>query len=187
MSRKLTDEERELWERLSQSVRPLPKKPAKAAGQSAHSTAADKKKPARARPAQSAPHAQASPPAALRPALAPLEERMRRRLARGLVKVDARIDLHGMRQERAFSLLQTFLRQAQARGQRVVLVVTGKGRAGEEGRGVLRQAAPAWLSRPDLRHLVVGFEPAGRRHGGDGALYVRVRRRREGGRAAPEA
>ena len=82
-----------------------------------------------------------------------------------------------MRQERAFAVLVSFLRHAQARGARIVLVITGKGREGEEGRGVLRQAVPGWLARPDLRDLVVGFEEAGRRHGGAGALYVRLRRR----------
>jgi DNA-nicking Smr family endonuclease len=84
-----------------------------------------------------------------------------------------------MRQERAFHALGSFLRKAQSRGDRLVLVVTGKGRAGEAGRGVLRESVPAWLARPDLRQLVVGWEEAGRRHGGAGALYVRVRRRRE--------
>ena len=61
---------------------------------------------------------------------------------------------------------------------RIVLVVTGKGNATARGRGVLRQAVPGWLARPDLRELVVGFEEAGRRHGGEGALYVGIRRRR---------
>jgi DNA-nicking Smr family endonuclease len=110
--------------------------------------------------------------------LAPLEPRTRRRLARRLAEVDARLDLHGMRQERAYAALATFLRQAQLRGARIVLVVTGKGGADGEGRGVLRQVVPGWLSRPDFRPLVVGFEEAERRHGGAGALYVQVRRRR---------
>jgi DNA-nicking Smr family endonuclease len=101
--------------------------------------------------------------------------------------VDGRIDLHGMRQDRAFSALLGFLRQSQARGFRTVLVITGKGKesldfpAGK-GRGVLRQSVPAWLARPDLRDLVLGFEEAGRRHGGAGALYVRLRRRRAASR-----
>jgi DNA-nicking Smr family endonuclease len=110
--------------------------------------------------------------------LARLEERTRRRLARGLAEVDARIDLHGMRQERAFTALMSFLKHAQLRGHRLVLVITGRGRASEDGRGVLRHAVPAWLARPEFRDLVMGFEEAGRRHGGSGALYVRVRRRR---------
>jgi DNA-nicking Smr family endonuclease len=114
----------------------------------------------------------------------PLEERDRRRLARGLAEVDARIDLHGMRQERAFSALLSFLYRCQARNQKTVLVITGKGREGHDGRGVLRQSVPAWLARPEFRDLVVGIEEAGRRHGGAGALYVRLRRRRGPHRAA---
>ncbi|MGH6922278.1 MAG: Smr/MutS family protein [Propylenella sp.] len=184
MSRKLTHEEHALWERLGKTVRPLAKALAKPIEPPAQ-PAPPKKSPARPIPVHRAP----LPPPQKPPALAPLEERTRRRLARRLAEVDARIDLHGMRQERAFTLLQTFLRQEQVRGHRIVLVVTGKGSAGGgEGRGVLRQSVPAWLSRPDLRHLVVGFEPANRRHGGEGALYVRIRRRKEARRAAePEA
>ena len=83
-----------------------------------------------------------------------------------------------MRQDRADAALTAFLRSAQARGNRIVLVVTGKGNADRDGRGVLRQVVPGWLARPDLREFVVGFQEAGRRHGGEGALYVRIRRRR---------
>jgi DNA-nicking Smr family endonuclease len=181
LSRKLTHEERVLWERLGRSVRPLTRASAKPIEPPAQA-APTKDGPARPHASGRAP----LPPPQKPPALAPLEERTRRRLARRLAEVGARLDLHGMRQERAFALLQTFLRQAQARGHRIVLVVTGKGSAsGREGRGVLRQSVPAWLSRADLRHLVVGFEPANRRHGGEGALYVRVRRRREA-RRSPE-
>jgi DNA-nicking Smr family endonuclease len=182
MSRELTDDERELWQRLGRLVRPLAKTRPKTEDATLRATLQPKEKSAAARPERR------TPPATLPksgPALAPLEQRSRRRLARGLIEVDDRIDLHGMRQERAFSLLQTFLRRAQAHGHRVVLVVTGKGRGGEEGRGVLRQMVPVWLARPDLRPLVVGFEPANRRHGGEGALYVRIRRRREARRATP--
>ncbi len=180
MNRKLTDDERELWERLRRTVKPLGKRPpAKVAGPSGEEP------PGKRTPAAPArlPPTPSPQPAATRstagPALAPLEPRTRRRVVRGIVEVDARIDLHGMRQERAFHALVSFLRRAQSHGDRLVLVVTGKGRAGEEGRGVLRESVPAWLARPDLRHLVVGWEEAGRRHGGAGALYVRVRRRRE--------
>jgi DNA-nicking Smr family endonuclease len=111
--------------------------------------------------------------------LAALEERTRRRLKRGLAEVDSRLDLHGVSQERAFALLSAHFRHAQLRGERIVLVITGRGRAGEEGRGVLRRVVPAWLERPEFRSLVVGFEEAGRRHGGAGALYVRIRRLRD--------
>lgn len=179
MSRKLTDDEQELWDRLRQSVRPLAKPPTqtteRARDEAAEPVTAPDKAKARGRPRP----AQPSPAATPVPALAPLEQRTRRRLARGLVEIDARVDLHGMRQERAFNVLVSFLRRAQTHDNRIVLVVTGKGRAGDGERGVLARSVPDWLSRPDLRGLVVGWEPAGRRHGGAGALYVRIRRRRE--------
>ena len=81
-----------------------------------------------------------------------------------------------MRQERAHASLLGFLRRAQLRGDRVLLVITGKGREAGEGRGVLRQTVPLWFAAPEFRTLVAGYEPAGRRHGGEGALYVRLRR-----------
>jgi DNA-nicking Smr family endonuclease len=178
MNRRLTPEERELWERLGRTVRPLRRK-ARRADRSASRTEPGETTSG----APAAPGTQPARAAARLPAHAPspsvFDEKTRRRLARGLVAIDARIDLHGMRQERAFAALASFLKHAQARGQRVVLVITGKGAGvGGEGRGVLKHAVPAWLTGPDFRELVAGFEEAGRRHGGAGALYVRIRRRR---------
>jgi len=173
MSRRLTGEERELWDRLRRSVRPLDRNVVEAPEGLRRPEPAKGRKPQR----ETAARPSASPPVAREPSLARLEDRTLRRLARGLSEVDARLDLHGMRQERAFSTLVSFLRRSQARGARLVLVITGKGFEGSDGRGVLRQAVPSWLSRPDFRDLVVGFGEAGRRHGGGGALYVQIRRR----------
>ena len=172
MSRRLTGEERELWDRLRRSVRPLDRNVVEVPEELRRPEPAKARKPQREKARPSDP-----PPPAREPSLARLEDRTLRRLARGLSEVDARLDLHGMRQERAFSTLVSFLRRAQARGARLVLVITGKGFEGSDGRGVLRQAVPNWLSRPDFRDLVVGFGEAGRRHGGGGALYVQIRRR----------
>jgi DNA-nicking Smr family endonuclease len=175
MSRRLTREDRDLWAKVGESVRPLRPRPAEPA----------EEKPPAAPPAE----AEAAPKAARtavpaapapRPPAAPsasLDPKLRRRLSRGLADVDGTIDLHGMRQERAHASLLGFLRRAQLRGDRVLLVITGKGREAGEGRGVLRQTVPHWFAAPEFRELVAGYEPAGRRHGGDGALYVRLRRR----------
>jgi DNA-nicking Smr family endonuclease len=128
--------------------------------------------------AQPAPAAAAGPRAPAR--LAPLERRLRQRLARGQVPPDAAIDLHGMHRQEAFVALRSFLARAQQDGAKLVLVVTGKGERGRETdgeAGILRKSVPQWLHGPDYRALVVGFEEAARSHGGTGALYVRVRRR----------
>ena len=111
------------------------------------------------------------------PRLAPLGKRERAKLSRGRSEIDARIDLHGMTQARAHRALSGFLQQAHHDGLTFVLVITGKGRSGGES-GVLRRQVPEWLSLPEFRSLVVGFEEAGIGHGGEGALYVRIRRAR---------
>ena len=115
-------------------------------------------------------------PKSAAPPLVPLGRRMKQRVARGKDQIDARLDLHGLTQSEAHSALLHFLRNAIARDARLVLVITGKGRGGEPG--VLRRQVPQWLGLPEFRSLVVGFEDAHVAHGGEGALYVRVRRAR---------
>jgi DNA-nicking Smr family endonuclease len=113
------------------------------------------------------------------PPLAPLERRLRQKLARGRAAPDAAIDLHGMRRQEAFAALREFLARVQIEGARLVLVVTGKGRVASEGgaAGVLRKSVPNWLRGAEYHAIVLGFEEASRPHGGAGALYVRLRRR----------
>ena len=101
------------------------------------------------------------------------------KLAKGRLPIDAKIDLHGMTQARAHRALSGFLHRAHGDGLTFVLVITGKGKIGADSeRGILRRQVPQWLSQPEFRTLVVGFEEAHIGHGGAGALYVRVRRRR---------
>lgn len=110
-----------------------------------------------------------------------IEKPTRRKLAKGRLAIDARIDLHEMTQERAHGALVGFLRQAQAMGMRHVLVITGRGSSAGAtfgSRGVLRRVVPQWFAGPEFRPLVSGFDSAERHHGGEGALYVRVRRPR---------
>jgi DNA-nicking Smr family endonuclease len=110
------------------------------------------------------------------PRLEPLDRRQKQRLARGTQPIDARMDLHGTTQAEAHAALLRFLRRSQVDGARFVLVITGKGTGGD-GRGVLQRQVPLWLNLPEFRRYVIGFEKAGPAHGGEGALYVRVRRR----------
>jgi DNA-nicking Smr family endonuclease len=174
--RALSEEERALWERVAKEIKPLRKKPrsGEAAAASAEATAAAKPET----PPKSLPPGKmqrATEPKA--PPLAQLGRRERAQLSRGRKRIDARLDLHGMTQTRAHRELFGFLQRAHRDGLAFVLVITGKGRAGvDPERGVLRRQVPQWLSLPEFRSLVVGFEEAHIGHGGEGALYVRIRR-----------
>lgn len=176
--RALSEEERELWDVVAKQVKPLrklraPKAPVAPRPES--SAAAPTVRPASLpRPVAAAPaprHAKAVPP------LAPLGKRERTKLSRGRREIEARLDLHGMTQMRAHRALSGFLHRAHHDGLTFVLVITGKGRSGGES-GVLRRQVPEWLSLPEFRAFVVGFETAHIAHGGEGALYVRIRRAR---------
>lgn len=110
------------------------------------------------------------------------------RLKRGMLEPEARLDLHGMTEAVAHRALATFIRAAAVRGHRLVLVVTGKGvkpadpyapfdlEAGQRRRGVLKSLAPRWLAEPELARFVADIRTAHRRHGGEGALYVYLRK-----------
>jgi DNA-nicking Smr family endonuclease len=111
------------------------------------------------------------------PSLAPIDRRTKHRLARGTEAIDARLDLHGLTQGEAHAALMRFLRNAQSDGMKFVLVITGKGRVGAES-GVLRREVPRWLKLGEFRAYVVGYESAHVGHGGDGALYIRLRKAR---------
>lgn len=110
-----------------------------------------------------------------------IEPRMRRRLMRGQLAVDATIDLHGLRQSEAHAALSRFVAARYARGDRTLLVITGKGLKKNgygnfEQRGVLRAMLPRWLSEPALMPMIAGWDVSARTHGGEGAFYVRLRR-----------
>jgi len=110
----------------------------------------------------------------------------RDRLRKGLIEPEARIDLHGMTQAVAHRCLFTRLTQAHRRGDRLVLVVTGKGNPKNDetaswmasAHGVLKQMAPRWLNEPELAALIAYVAKAHVKHGGDGALYVYLRKKR---------
>jgi len=181
--RALSAEERALWDSVAKQTKPLRKKSRLL---KAHAAAADHETVAPAKaaaPPKSKPAASpakvshpAPPPV---PKLVPLGRRERSQLSRGRKDIEARLDLHGMTQDHAHGALLSFLQRANAHGMSFVLVITGKGRTsgGTTERGVLRRQVPQWLALPEFRALVVGFEEAHIGHGGEGALYVRVRRR----------
>ena len=177
--RALSEEERELWDLVSKQVKPLRKRRAAKAPSTPRaepSPAGPSVRPASSpRPVAAAPSPRVTKPSV--PPLAPLGKRERTKLSRGRSEIEARLDLHGMTQTRAHRALAGFLHRAHHDGLTFVLVITGKGRSGGES-GVLRRQVPEWLSLPEFRAFVVGFETAHIGHGGEGALYVRIRRAR---------
>ena len=176
--RSLSEEEHALWESVAKQVKPLRRRhralkpPIASADADTHATP----KPAASPRPIAAPRVMPRPEP---PPLAPLGRRERSHLSRGRKEIDARLDLHGMTQMRAHRALFGFLQRAHHDGLSFVLIITGKGKIGSETeRGVLRRQVPQWLGLPEFRSLVVGFEEAHIGHGGEGALYVRVRRAR---------
>jgi DNA-nicking Smr family endonuclease len=176
--RGLSEEERALWESVAKQVKPLRKR------QRVKPPAALPALETNAAPEPATPSGHVArrivvPPKAEPPPLAPIGRRERSHLSRGRKEIDARLDLHGMTQTRAHRALFGFLQRAHHDGLTFVLIITGKGKIGSESeRGVLRRQVPQWLGLPEFRSLVVGFEEAHIGHGGEGALYVRVRRAR---------
>ncbi|MBB4066863.1 Smr/MutS family protein [Gellertiella hungarica] len=176
--RELKTEERILWGKVAKTTRPMP-------GRMEDLLAfADLEMPEPAIPvtapvstAAFAADAQEQPKTPVSRAHHPLEKPVKRKLVRGRLPLEARIDLHGMIQSEAHGLLLDFLVHAHERGLRHVLVITGKGRSmGSEG--ALKRAVPLWFSKPEFRYLISSHEPAAQHHGGEGALYVRLSRAR---------
>jgi DNA-nicking Smr family endonuclease len=168
-----------LWQRVIRDVSPLPGRarppergrPARPrTGQNAAGTAALRKQ---APPAP--PKSRTEPPL---DSLAGIDRANAERLKRGRREIEARLDLHGMTQSEAHQALAGFVISSQQAGRRCVLVITGRGRLGD---GILRSAVPRWLAEPGLRGHLLGIAPAQPRDGGAGALYLLLRRLRDGG------
>ncbi len=107
-----------------------------------------------------------------------LDKRSKMRLRRGQVAIEARLDLHGMTQSQAHDKVYNFLETARDNGRRTVLIITGKGLRQDGQIGVLRSAVPRWLNEPPLRNWIKAFDYAAPRDGGEGALYILLRRRK---------
>ncbi len=194
--RGLSAEERALWQQVAASTSPL--RPAPVRDVAAEETPAEPPRPPVTRPA--APPRPVSPrvpepprvtydlaidPAAhLERAHPHMDRRRFDSLRRGRMEPEARLDLHGMTSDHAHARLIGFIQSAHAGGLRLVLVITGKGRADEDAfqprrHGILRHSLPHWLSAPPLAAAVLQVASAHQKHGGGGAFYVYLRRRRE--------
>jgi DNA-nicking Smr family endonuclease len=196
--RVLADDDHDVWSHTTQSVEPLKKvkdrhhpaseRPAVHATvkpnvdtQKPKVTKASVTKTAGAAPAQT-PKSKTPPP------IATFDRKKVRKIRSGQVDLDGKIDLHGMRQDEAHDALVRFLMRAQSKGWRWVLIITGKGKRAdrdddapfdmtqERQRGVLKRNVPRWLDEPDMRMLVVSYTTAAIQHGGEGALYVHLRK-----------
>lgn len=167
--RRLSAEELALWHHVTRDTLPLD-------GQKAEPVPTPEPRPAPPT-AASAPLAEPAAHSALPAASAPrgIDRRTLQRLKRGLVQIDARLDLHGLTQDEAHRHLTLFLAHHQRQGARCLLVITGLG--GRSG-GILRRMTPRWLAEPPNAQRVIAHAPAQRRHGGEGALYVLLRRLR---------
>lgn len=170
-NRDLTEDERILWNLVARTAHPLK-------GKSLPPSPAAPEEPVMAKQPVGAPTA--ATPAAKAPVqdrrqIHHLDRVTQKKISKGRLPLEARIDLHGLRQDEAYGLLLSFLNRAHASGIRYVLVITGKGRSSASD-GVLRRSVPSWFATTPFRPLVSGYEDAARNHGGEGALYVRLRR-----------
>jgi DNA-nicking Smr family endonuclease len=176
MKRSPRPEEVRLWAVVTSTVRPGPGRQPVTPPEDVQPEGAVKAKakaPAPPAPPPFAPAAhKAKPPAPVAPG--DIEPGRKRRLIRERDPIDLRLDLHGMDQDRARAVLTGFLLRARDEGVRAVLVITGKGYQGD---GILRRRTPEWLAEPPLRAVVAGVSEAGRRHGGEGAIYVALKRK----------
>jgi DNA-nicking Smr family endonuclease len=179
----LTTEDRRIWARVSGSVTPPKSRKAVrvtpgGAGPAEVLDPKPLKTPPKPLPrpkpglAETAPAPR--PAIGVRPAPGELEPRRQRRLSRERDPIEATIDLHGFGRFEAEDQLRAFLGGCQARGMRAVLVITGQGR---RGGGVIRASVHEWLHAQALRGVVSGFASAHRRHGGEGAIYVTLKRK----------
>jgi DNA-nicking Smr family endonuclease len=195
--RHVTPDEAALWSLTTQAVERVTVKPRVAATQAAEPAPAAPRpagpEPARAKrrsaaPPKIEPARSAAAPGPAAP-VAEFERRTLRKVATGKVGIDATLDLHGLQRSDAHARLRAFLRNSQAAGHRMLLVITGKGGEEETGdhlarslgrpeRGILRRKVPQWLEEPEFRAVVLSYTAAGLRHGGSGALYVRLRKAR---------
>jgi DNA-nicking Smr family endonuclease len=167
MKRPLKPEEQRIWSMVAATVHPLATRATPKTPMPQTLDAAARIEPKRAAEAKQR----------LREALEGIEPNRRHRIAKEREEIGGRIDLHGLTQDRARAALEAFLARAFEEGWRAVLVITGKG---VQGDGVLKKRVPDWLAAPHLSHIVAGLSEAHRRHGGEGALYVALKRKPKG-------
>lgn len=185
----LSEADRALWRKVTDSIDPLTRREAATVEQAvpAAPVASPRPKSAKPKPARPAkvlaagsplPMGKVKPVPPKAPPGAGLDRKSAERLRRGKYPIEGTLDLHGLTVERAHRRLDSFIAQSRAAGKRAVLVITGKGRAG--GEGILRRQVPFWLAEGENSHRVLAVRTAQPSDGGEGALYVLLRRDRPG-------
>lgn len=175
--------ERELWRTAMRDVRPL--RGQKAAKPKTEDTPSAPPKPSAPKAQATKPSAPAPPPPKPEPPelaigrIADVDKRLAERLRRGQLSIEGKLDLHGLTQQEAHDQLSGFIALSQKQGRRCILVVTGKG-AWREGAGILREMVPRWLNERLNRARVLAIAQAQPQHGGAGALYILLKRLRDG-------
>ncbi len=183
----LKDEDRALWQQVTRDAKPLAKRelPPARPPTSQHPEAPEPKAKRESKPPGHLPRplpatsVRRAEPALEHGRAAGVDRRRSERLRRGQLPVEARLDLHGYTQDQAHAALGDFLGGSQARGLRCVLVITGKGTTTDSG-GVLRAQVPRWLNEPGNRARGLACDYAQPKHGGLGAIYVLLRRKKSG-------
>lgn len=192
----LSDDDAAVWEHTARSLVPLKKpnrrvhaaigdEPPDAVFSPKPSTSSDARRKGAAVSSPTPLRAEPAPRTKPAPELQAFDTKRARRLRSGRTEIEARLDLHGMKQVEAHAALRRFLLSCHGNGLRTVLVITGKGGtarrdeteswAGGYERGVLKRNVPNWLAEPELRRIVVSFTESAIRHGGEGAIYVYLR------------
>jgi DNA-nicking Smr family endonuclease len=166
MTRRLSPEERRLWSRVGRTIRLAPGRVLEPDDEAAPAA------PSGPMIVSAAPAREAKRPA--RKPSPPEDLSGQRRIRRGQMEIEARLDLHGHTQDTAHRELIAFVLQNYALGARCILVITGKGRLGT---GVLRSRLSEWIGDPDLRSMIAGHASAHQRHGGEGATYIFLKAR----------
>ena len=187
MSDQIPPEDEHLWHKVTQSIRKTRSNRVNPNSPKPSASSAKKTQPPSSRQAAIKPPANHASPFKPSPnphkiadlrhgETAGIDRLSARKLHTGKLPIDGRIDLHGLTQEQAQSQLNQFLLSASARGDRTVLVITGKGKSGQ---GILRNQLPFWLNQPPLEGLIVALDHAVARDGGAGAFYIRLKRKRD--------
>ena len=184
----LSEDDKQLWKRVTDTIKPIQRRQdvlssaeeLTLADMMASTATNPQPKPTNPKNTPMAPFLDAYHPPVSKPNRSTLSQdeidrKTRRKIAKGTTPLGARLDMHGMTQDRAHSALINFVRSSQGQGHRHVLVITGKGRSLKSD-GILRRSVPHWLRTAPLAQFVSGFEWAATSHGGDGALYVRLRK-----------